>query len=169
MFTNKVFHISSGLDGVDENIVGVIVVVLTEAAAHDAVLGHFARQKDFDDVVELYSVGLQGFPQLLGLHDGPGKTVQQPAIGTRVLEHIQHHGNGDVVRHKFAAIDIFLGFFSQFRAAADVLAKDRSGFDMIQVVFFLRQGALGALAAAVGSENENIQGETSCKKFHKEL
>jgi hypothetical protein len=51
-----------------------------------------------------------------------------------------------------------LAFKPKFRAAADVLAENRTGLDVVQIVLLLRQGALGSLATAVGSENQNIQG-----------
>jgi hypothetical protein len=87
----------------------VVVVLGAETAAHDAVLGHLARQQDLDDVVELHAGVLQGVPQLLGLHDGAGEAVQEPAVGAGALEHVEDHGDGDVVGHQLTAVDVLLG------------------------------------------------------------
>jgi hypothetical protein len=43
---------------------GMVVVIDAEAAAHDAVFGHFAGQQDLDDVVELHAFLLQCVPEL---------------------------------------------------------------------------------------------------------
>ncbi len=48
---------------------------------------------------------------------------------------------GDIIRNEFALVDVFLGFHAEFGAAADVLAEDGAGFDMIQTVFVLGQSA----------------------------
>ena len=134
----------------------MIVVFLAEAAAHDPVFRHFARQQNFHHVVELEAFFPQGFPELLGLDHIAGEAVQQPAVLALGLQGFQHHGNGDVVGHQVAAVNIGLGFFAQFRAAADMFAEDGAGFDVGKIVFLFDQIALGALAAAVGSENQDI-------------
>ena len=110
--------------GVDEDIVGVVVVILAEAAAHDAVFGHFAGQKNFNHVVKLHAFFLKGVPQLLGLHGIAGEAIKQPALLTLGLQGFQHHGNGDVIGHEVAAINVSLGFFAQLGAAADVFTED---------------------------------------------
>ena len=148
--------VAVGFDGVNEDVVGVIVVVLAQATAHDAVLGDFAGQEDFNHVIQLQAFLLQGFPQLFSLHHVAGEAVQQPAVLALGLEGFQHHGDGDVVRHEVAAIDIFLGLLAQIGAAADVLAEDGARFDVGQIVLLLDQFALGTLAAAVGAKNQNI-------------
>ena len=148
--------VAVGFDGLNEDVVRMVVVVLAEAAAHDAVLGHFAGQQDLDDVVELQAVLLQGVPQLFSLHHVAGETVEQPAVGALGLEGVEHHGDGDVVGHQIAAVDIGFGLLAELGAAADVLAEDGAGFDVGEIVLVLDQVALGALAAAVGSENQNI-------------
>ena len=150
--------VTVGLDGVDEDVVGMVVVFLAQATAHDAVLGDLAGQQDLDDVVQFQTFGLQGFPQFLGLHHVAGEAVQQPAVLALGLQGLQHHGDGDVVGHQVAAIDVFLGLLAQLGAAADVLTEDGAGFDVSKIVLSLDQVALGALAAAVGTKDEDIHG-----------
>ena len=148
--------IAVGLDGVDENIVGVIVVVHAEAAAHDAVAGGAAGQEDLDHVIELHAFGLEGFVELAGLFHVAGEAVEQPALVALILEDVEHHGDGDFVGHEFALVDIGLGLHAQFGAAADMLTENSTGLDVGDAVLFHEKSALGALAAAIGAKNQNI-------------
>ena len=66
--------------------------------------------------------------------------------------------DGDVVGHQVAAIDVFLGLLAQLGAAADVFTEDGAGFDVSKIVLSFDQVALGALAAAVGTKDEDIHG-----------
>ena len=84
--------VTVGLDGVDEDVVGMVVVFLAQATAHDAVLGDLAGQQDLDDVVQFQTFGLQGFPQFLGLHHVAGEAVQQPAVLALGLQGLQPWG-----------------------------------------------------------------------------
>jgi len=141
----------------------VVVVILAEAAAHDAVFGHFAGQKNFNHVVKLHAFFLEGVPQLLGLHGIAGKTIKQPALLTLGLQGFQHHGNGDVIGYEVAAINVSLGFFAQLGAAADVFTEDGPGFDVGEVVLLLDQVALSAFAAAVRAKNKDIHWYSPCR------
>ena len=151
--------ITVGLDGVDEDIVGVIVVVHAEAAAHDAVAGGAAGQEDLDHIVKLHAFGLEGFVELAGLFHVAGEAVEQPALVALSLEDVEHHGDGDVVGHEFALVDIGLGLHAQLGTAADVLTEDGTGFDVGDAVLFHEKGALGALAGGADEE----QFDAACK------
>ena len=60
-------------DGIDEDVVGMVVVVDAEAAAHDAVLGDLTVEDDLDHDVQ----GHAGF--LEGLHLGPDHRIADAA------------------------------------------------------------------------------------------
>ena len=144
------------LDGLEGDVVGVVVVVGAEAAAHDAVLRHLPVEHDFDHIVQLHARLGQGAVQGLGLGRGAREAVEQPALFLGTGQGFQHHRNGDLVRHQVAPVDVLLGLFAQFGAALDVAAENRAGFDVVDAVLVLQDGALGALAAAVRSEDENV-------------
>ena len=110
---------------------------------------------------KLHAFGFEGFPEFLGLHHVARESVQQPAVFPFGLKRFQNHGNGDVVGHEIAAINVGFCFFSEFGAAADVFAENGPGFDVGKIVFLFDQSALSAFAAAVGAEDQNIHWKTS--------
>ena len=148
--------VTVGLDGVDEDVVGVVVVVLAEPAAHYAVAGNFPGKQDFDDVVQLDAGLLQGVPQHFGLNHVAREAVEQPAVLALGLQGVEHHGDGDGIGHEVASVNVGLGLLAKLGAALDVFAEDGAGFDVGQVVFLFDEFALSTLAAAVGTKNQNI-------------
>ena len=67
---------------------------------------------------------LDAFTSRLGLGQGTGKAVQQPALGLGFLQGLENHGNGDLVGNQIAALDKGLGLHAQLGAALDVFAED---------------------------------------------
>src|SRR6056297_3157070 len=145
--------VSVRLDGVDENVVGVVVVIFTQPSAHDSVFGNFTVQQHFDNVVKFDALFVQCGMQFFRLNFISWKTVQQPAVFAVILfDTVDHHGYGDIIRHQITLINIRFGFFAKFGAAFDVVAENRTGFNMGHVVFVFQDFSLGAFAAAVGAE-----------------
>ena len=96
--------------------------------------------------------------KLFRLRDVAGEAVQKPTVRAFGLEGFKNHRDGDGVRHKFAAIHVFLGLFAQFGAASHMFTEDGAGFDMREAESLFDERALRALAAAVGTEHKNIHG-----------
>jgi hypothetical protein len=135
----------------------MVVVIDTEAASSDAQLRYFPVQDDLDDIVELYARLPQGLGQDFRLDLVAGKTVKQPAVFAVILpEPVKDHGDGDIIGNEISPVDILFGLLSEFGTAADILAENGAGLDMGHVVFFLDNSALGALAASVGSEYQDV-------------
>ena len=148
--------IAIGLDGINEDVVGMVAVVLAHPATHDAIAGDVAGQIYFHHIVKLHALFLHRLVQLFGLGDIAGETVKQPAVSPFGLQGFEDHGNGDGVRDEFSAIHIFLGLFAEFGSAAHMFAENGSGFDMGQTKRLLDESALRAFAAAVGTEHKDI-------------
>ena len=154
---NRLAVLLRRFDGVDEDVVRVIVVGSAEPPAHDAVFGGLAVQDDLDYVIELHVFLDQGVPEGLRLDEIAGEAVEEPSLGAiRLFQAIEDHGDGDLIGNELAAVDIILRFFTEFRAFFDVVSEDDASLDMGYAEFLLDNRPLGAFAAAVGSKNENI-------------
>ena len=84
------------LDGLDIDVVRVVVVHGAEPPAHDPLFGDRPVELDLDDVIELHPRLLQGLFERLGLGEVPGESIQEPAVlAVGLLEAVQDHGDGD--------------------------------------------------------------------------
>ncbi len=138
-------------DGVDVDVVRVVVVGFAKPPAHDALLGGLAVEIDFNHDIQFDVFLLQGGPERLRLRQVAGKPVQKPALfGVVFLQAVEDHGDGDIVGNQFAAVDKRLGLFSQRGFFGDVLAEYHTRFNVGNPEFLLHDRALRAFAAAVG-------------------
>ncbi|VTR70668.1 hypothetical protein DESC_820028 [Desulfosarcina cetonica] len=149
--------VAIGFDGVNVDVVGMVVVIHAQTTAHDAIFGDFAVQQDLDDDVQRHAGTFQGFVQFDGLVLVSGETIQQPAVLAVVLfQAVENHGDGDFIGYQIALVDVGFGLGAQFGSLADVFTENGSGFDVGGVVFVFQNRALGAFAAAIGTKKQDV-------------
>lgn len=102
--------VAIGFDGVNVDVVGMVVVIHAQTTAHDAIFGDFAVQQDLDDDVQRHAGTFQGFVQFDGLVLVSGETIQQPAVLAVVLfQAVENHGDGDFIGYQIALVDVGFG------------------------------------------------------------
>ena len=144
-------------DGVERDVVGVVVVVLAQASSRDSESCDVSVEHDFDDVVDA-DVGLaKTISKGDGLWFGAREPVEDPATCERwSLEILDHHGDGDAVRNEVAAVGERASLDAELGSLANVIAKDGTGLDMGHVEALLEDGTLGAFSASIGPKDEDV-------------
>ena len=151
--------VSVGFDGINEDIVGMIVVFFTQSTAHDTILGNLSVQEHFNNIVQLYASLFKGCVQFFGLNLISWKPVQEPSVFAVILfQAVKHHGDGDVIGNQISLVNEGFGLFAKLGAALDVFPEDGPRFNVGEIVFVLEDRALGTFATAVGSEKNDVHG-----------
>ena len=94
----------------------------------------------------------------LGLRDGAWKTVENHTrfglgfVEDNILEDVDHQLVGD----ELTLVDICFGHLADLGLAGDMVAEHLAGRYMVEFVFPDKVFALGAFAAAGGTEDYNI-------------
>jgi hypothetical protein len=111
--TDQLAVLLNGLDGLKGDMIGMVVVIHTEPAAHDAFLGDLPIENDLNDVVKGKAGIFKVFRKCNGLFLGTGETIQYPAVfAIRFLQTSDHHRDRDIVRNQVSTIDIGLGLLA---------------------------------------------------------
>ena len=102
------------------------------------------------DGMHFGATALKHFVKGLGLLDGAGETVEYHALGGLAVgvECMLEDFNHKVVGDELAFGDIVVGNAAQLGVAANVVAQQVAGGDMVKSVFFNHKCALGAFSTA---------------------
>ena len=132
----------------------MVIVRFAQSASHDAFFGCFTIQINFNDIIKFDFFFFQCCPKGFGLSQVTGKSVQQPAFFAIIFfKAVKNHGNRNIIRYKFAAIDKSFCLLSQWSFFGNILPENNACFNMGYAILLLHYGTLSSFATAVGAKN----------------